>query len=110
MGGAEPQFSAPEKTSPRKVTAHAKAAQDLVRAALTFAIAATEEGVSIDGAPDPAAALYAYPKATGDDPDADLPGRLAAMVGAVPEGGRIVDREWIDKASAAYQRCKSFPE
>ncbi len=88
----------------------AQAAQELVREAILFAIVAAEQGVTVEGAPDPAAVLYAYAKATGDDPDADLPGRLAAMVGAVPEGGRVVDREWIDKASVAYQRCKSFPE
>lgn len=88
----------------------AKAAQELVREVMRFAIAAAEQGVTVDGAPDPAAALYAYANASGDEPDAALPRRIADMVGVVPEGGAVVSKEWLDKASDAFQRSRLFPE
>lgn len=92
------------------MTDKAQAARDLVRAAIQFADAASGAGVRINGAPDPDDFLPTYAAATGDDAMDTLPDRIAAMVAPVPEGSVLVSKGWLEAASAAYERCKLFPE
>jgi len=92
------------------MTDKAQAARELVRAAIQFADAAAGEGVVIEGAPEPDDFLVTYAAATGDDAMDTLPDRVAAMVAPVPEGSVVLTKEWLEAASAAYERCKLFPE